>query len=504
MNGDDKTAAAEVDDEVLRARLELLRRLGRVSLWERDIDTGVGRWDPDIFALFGLPPGEHSPPVEASLALAHPDDRGAALQVYRRSLSQPGCHEVRYRVPHADGRTTWVHAIWQVPVQGRRIVGLLIDDTEAAAQAAQHARARTHLDLAAEVAGIGLWSWDLARDEQVWSPTMKAIYGLGTDDPVPASDAAGVSETVLPEDRPALAALIREMQADDGRRAEATWRIRRPDGQVRTLMGSARRLGGASPVIAGVAMDVTELQAAEQALRDKAAAEQASRAKSAFLSRMSHELRTPLNAVLGFADLLLADRAEPPRPLQRERLQHLRLAGRQLLALIDEVLEIARQDGGSGGDAQAALSALQALLQRQASDAVPVPAPAPRADGARHELVYVEDNPVNLLLVEQVIAQRPHLRLHTAATVQEGVALVRRVRPALVLVDLHLPDGDGLDLLALLRSGPEPVNSPCVMLSADAQPQQRQRALDAGFEAYWTKPIDVPAFLDQIDARLPA
>jgi CheY-like chemotaxis protein len=221
---------------------------------------------------------------------------------------------------------------------------------------------------------------------------------------------------------------------------------------------------------------------------------------------MSHELRTPLNAVLGFADLLLADPAEPPRPLQRERLQHLRLAGRQLLALIDEVLEIARQGGGTDDDARAATAALQALLQRQATEAAqPASPPATgRPEGARVDLVYVEDNPVNLLLVQQVLAQRPHLRLHAAATVQEGAALVKRIRPALVLVDLHLPDGDGLDLLALLRTGPDPVAAPCVVLSADAQPQQVQRALAAGFEAYWTKPIDVAGFLDEIDARLRA
>jgi CheY-like chemotaxis protein/PAS domain-containing protein len=426
------------------------------------------------------------------------------VQAWRDSLSHPGQHEVRYRVPHADGRTTWVHSVWQVPESGSRIVGLLIDDTEAVLRAEQHAHARTHLDLAAEVAGIGLWSWDVARDEQVWSPTMKAIYGLAADAPVPPSDAGGVSSAVLPEDRHVLAALIRQMQDAHGPRAEATWRIRRPDGQVRTLVGSARRLGDGSPVIAGVAMDVTELQAADQALRDKTAAEQASRVKSEFLSRMSHELRTPLNAVLGFADLLLADASEPPRPLQRERLQHLRLAGRQLLSLIDEVLEIARQGGGTDDHAHAALAALQALLQRQSTEAVPAPPAAPLPPGVRHELVYVEDNPVNLLLVQQVLAQRPHLRLHAAATVQEGAALVKRIRPALVLVDLHLPDGDGLDLLALLRTGPEPVAAPCVVLSADAQPQQVQRALAAGFEAYWTKPIDVAGFLDAIDARLQA
>jgi PAS domain S-box-containing protein len=407
-------------------------------------------------------------------------------------------------VPHADGRVIWLHSIWQVPEQGRRIFGVLIDDSAATQTARQHAFARTHLDLAAEVAGIGLWSWDLARGTQTWSPTMKAIYGLQPDEAVPPSGHDGVSASVLPEDRQHLAEMIRRMQAPGAPRAVDRWRIRRPDGSVRALVGSARRLeGDQADVIAGVAMDVTSLQAAEQALRDKAAAEQASRAKSEFLSRMSHELRTPLNAVLGFADLLLTDADEPARPRQLERLQHLRQAGRQLLSLIDDVLAIARPDAAAVPDAEAASAALQNLLTRQAAPPSLGAAPTDRA-AVRHELVYVEDNPVNLLLVRQMVAQRPNLRLHGAATVRDGEALVRRLRPALVLVDLHLPDGDGFELLRRLRSGADPVCSPCVVLSADAQPQQIERAMAAGFEDYWTKPIDLAGFLGALDARLGA
>jgi CheY-like chemotaxis protein/PAS domain-containing protein len=501
VNGDDNTAAAEPIR--LHGLLALAREAGRLSLWDRDRDTGEGHWEPDIFRLFGLPVADRSPPVEVSMARVHPDDRGPALATYRRSLGHPGRHEVRYRVPHADGRVTWVHSIWQVPEQGRRIFGVIIDDSATAELARQHAFARTHLDLAADVAGIGLWSLDLRSGEQVWNPTMKALHGLAADAPVPASDASGVSAQVLPEDRPRLATLLVHMQSPQAPRAEGRWRIRHPDGSVRTLVGSARRLDGDQPVIAGVAMDVTRLQAAEEALRDKAAAEQASRVKSEFLSRMSHELRTPLNAVLGFSELLLTDAAEPPRPLQRERLQHLRLAGRQLLSLIDEVLEITRV-GTEGSDTGAATAALQALFARQSTEEVPVETRPPGRDGVCHELVYVEDNPVNLLLVQQIVAQRPHLRLHAATTVDEGEALIRRLRPALVLMDLHLPDGDGFDLLRRLRGGSDPVVSPCVVLSADAQPQQIERALAAGFEAYWTKPVDVGGILAALDARLSA
>ncbi|MDP3612279.1 MAG: PAS-domain containing protein, partial [Rubrivivax sp.] len=93
--------------------------------------------------------------------------------------------------------------------------------------------------------------------------------------------------------------------------------------------------------------DITERKAAEAALRAaKEEAERANRAKSEFLSRMSHELRTPLNAVLGFAQLLDADTADPLSPGQRTRVQELQRGGRHLLSLINDVLDLARIEAG--------------------------------------------------------------------------------------------------------------------------------------------------------------
>jgi PAS domain S-box-containing protein len=94
--------------------------------------------------------------------------------------------------------------------------------------------------------------------------------------------------------------------------------------------------------------DITERKASEAALiaaRDEA--ERANRAKSEFLSRMSHELRTPLNAVLGFGQLMAADRQEPLGPQQSARIDELLRGGRHLLSLINEVLDLARIEAGT-------------------------------------------------------------------------------------------------------------------------------------------------------------
>jgi CheY-like chemotaxis protein/nitrogen-specific signal transduction histidine kinase len=98
--------------------------------------------------------------------------------------------------------------------------------------------------------------------------------------------------------------------------------------------------------VVGVNIDVTQQRLAEQAVIAKEAAERANEAKTEFLSRMSHELRTPLNAILGFAQLLELNPAEPLSTQQRGNVEHIQKAGWHLVALIDEVLDLARIESG--------------------------------------------------------------------------------------------------------------------------------------------------------------
>ncbi len=123
---------------------------------------------------------------------------------------------------------------------------------------------------------------------------------------------------------------------------------RRRDGSVFPiqLAVSEARVGGERLYI-GIIHDLSERKRIENALvQAKVVAEDASRAKSEFLSRMSHELRTPLNAIIGFGQLLQTDPLEPPTPSQRENVEQIVKAGRHLLELINEVLDLARIEAG--------------------------------------------------------------------------------------------------------------------------------------------------------------
>jgi len=123
--------------------------------------------------------------------------------------------------------------------------------------------------------------------------------------------------------------------------------------------------------------------------------------------------------------------------------------------------------------------------------------------GARlHTLLYVEDNPANLQLVEQLIARRPDLRLLSAADGHLGIELARASQPDVILMDINLPGISGFEAMKILRADPATARIPVVALSANAIPRDIVKGLEAGFFRYLTKPIKVNEFLNTLDEAL--
>ncbi|HJW12373.1 MAG TPA: response regulator, partial [Albitalea sp.] len=151
-------------------------------------------------------------------------------------------------------------------------------------------------------------------------------------------------------------------------------------------------------------------------------------------------------------------------------------------------------------------SVFEVMLPRAAgANAAARESPPPRAGRIDRsgQLLYIEDNPVNVLVVEQLVSSRSGLAIASEPTGERGVARARVLRPDLILVDMQLPDVDGFEVLRRLRAQAETATTPCIVLSANAMPDDVARALDAGFAAYWTKPINFDAFLASLDALLP-
>jgi PAS domain S-box-containing protein len=432
------------------------------------------------------------------------------------------------------------------------------------------------------------------------------------------------------------------------------YRLQRPDGRPCVVEDNGiprLRADGRFEGYVVYGWEITARKAAEQALiaaRDEA--ERASRAKNEFLSRMSHELRTPLNAVLGFAQLMRTDAAEPLGPAQRTRLHELERGARHLLTLINDVLDLARIEAGSlpltlsAVDVAAAVDECLPLVQATAAgrgqrlELRPPPDPAPpvsadpvrlkqvllnllsnavkytpaggqvwvtwrrhgaqvhievgdtgpglapqqqerlfqpfeRLDAARsgvdgagiglalskwlvnlmngelgvdsapgsgsrfwlrlavadeqasarpgaaaeasswgelpapavalrRRVLYVEDNEVNRLLMQGMLERHPGVDLGLAERPEEALAMAERAAPDLVLLDIQLPGIDGFEVLRRLRAMPAMSGVPVVAVSANAMPEDRARAMAAGFDDYVTKPIDMPLLLATVDRWL--
>lgn len=147
------------------------------------------------------------------------------------------------------------------------------------------------------------------------------------------------------------------------------------------------------------------------------------------------------------------------------------------------------------------LSTVPAARATAIAEAAPGPTAAPAA-GQRATVLYVEDNPTNLRLMERILAADAGLRLLTAATGSHGIALARDRRPDLVVLDLNLPGMDGYEVLNELRRHPETHNIPAIALSAVAAPSETARGLAAGFSHYLTKPLDVKKFFEALQELL--
>ena len=134
----------------------------------------------------------------------------------------------------------------------------------------------------------------------------------------------------------------------------------------------------------------------------------------------------------------------------------------------------------------------------------PQEAGAARDAGPALQVLYIEDNVANLRVVEAMLRLRPALRLTTAMRGEHGLELARRLRPDVILLDIHLPGLDGYAVLDALRSDAATRHIPVIALSADAMPAEIERGRRAGFARYLTKPVIIDHLFDALDGALPA
>ncbi|AWL05835.1 ATP-binding protein [Massilia oculi] len=149
----------------------------------------------------------------------------------------------------------------------------------------------------------------------------------------------------------------------------------------------------------------------------------------------------------------------------------------------------------------ASTTPLASALPEGGPEAASAPSDLPD-EGEPHLVLYVEDNPANLRLVEEIVAFRRDLRLLSAPDGHLGLQLAKAHLPEAILMDLNLPGMSGFEVLRQLRADPETTWIPVIALTANAMPRDIERGLAAGFHRYLTKPIDIDKFTEAINSTL--
>ncbi|MDO9236423.1 MAG: CHASE domain-containing protein [Aquabacterium sp.] len=183
------------------------------------------------------------------------------------------------------------------------------------------------------------------------------------------------------------------------------------------------------------------------------------------------------------------------------------VVSRHLAELMGGKLDVQRQ-AHQGSTFTLRLPAID-LVHPRTSAPAPSPAhqPASITPRPRHVL-YVEDNLANSEVIRAALSARPWVTVTVAPTTEEGLVVLhnrlRGTKPDLILLDVHLPDVSGQELLKLIKANPDTASIPVIMISADAMPEQIDAALSAGAYCYLTKPVQLSELLRQVDDLLPA
>jgi PAS domain S-box-containing protein len=148
------------------------------------------------------------------------------------------------------------------------------------------------------------------------------------------------------------------------------------------------------------------------------------------------------------------------------------------------------------------LLTLAPVLVVPTSESANVLPPLVPVSARRRTLLYVEDNPANMKLVEKLMAQRADIRLLGAVNGTLGVQLARDSQPDVILMDINLPGISGIEAMKILREDPATAHIPIVTLSANAMPRDIEKGMEAGFFRYLTKPIRVTELMLTLDAAL--
>ena len=359
------------ETELLQARQRLQNLLlsSNAGTWEWHVPSGALKVNERWAAMLGWAMAEtQALDQDLRSAQLHPDDCEQVAQQLAALLRGTQTEYVSdHRMRHRQGHWVWIkergRVISRLPDGSPEwVFGTMVDISETMAQREALRRSEALLSRTNDLAGVGGWELDLRHQTLFWSAQTCRIHG------VPEGYQPSLDEAIdfYPEAARAQIETAMRLAMEDGSGWDLELPFVRRDGtplMVRAL-GVVDREDGKPLRLIGALQDVTDQHRLMQTLRlAKLTAEAASEAKSMFLANMSHEIRTPMNAIIGIA-YLLAD--TPLNEDQAQLLGKLQIAGRSLLTLIDDVLDLAKIEAGEMTIERAAYSLNDLLHELEA------------------------------------------------------------------------------------------------------------------------------------------
>ncbi len=534
-------------------RVALVTRAAGLGTWEVDLRANIAFWDEQMWVLRGLPPQPGALPPEERLAIVHPDDRARVIAVHEAAMTTHAPTEHEFRIVWPDGQVRWLATRSQTlrddQGQPTRRIGVNWDVTDARnAAALRQEREIARRESAAK-------SQFMARMSHELRTPLNAV--LGFTQLMLAEEGHGEEEAASSRRRRLLhvqgagqhlLSLINDV-LDLASLESGELRVSPQPVALAALVQATLPMLDPLLKSQGVTLSIEVPPLTVMA--------DATRLRQVLLNLLSNavkynrpagrvEVSAWQHSVAGASRVHLRV-ADTGRGMTPDQLNHLFEPFNRLGAEGTAIegsgigLTIARtlvermggQIGVQSRPGQGSVFEIELLAPPYVAATETSTAPAPTAPASTRlaavapvgpagpaapasntkpgsaaaalrprRLLYIEDNPVNAMIIAELLARRDDLVLHLAADGQGGVSQARALVPDLILLDMQLPDIDGLEVMRQLQAWPATAAIPCIALSANAMPDDIARTLQAGAIDYWTKPLDFRAFMAALDGLL--
>ncbi|KAB2314570.1 PAS domain-containing protein [Betaproteobacteria bacterium SCN2] len=508
--------------EESRKRLEEAQSLAKLGYWTANKISGELQWSEEIYRIFGLDPAEFRPSVEAFKRAVHPEDLVLVEESERRA-AVTGVHDVVHRIVRPNGEIRYVHELARAQTneagQVTHLAGTVQDVTELkqAEQAMQQAKE------AAEAASRAKSEFLASMSHELRTP-LNSILGFaqlfGMDPYLPEKNKEHAQEIERAGQH--LLKLVNDLidlariEAGKMELAAAPVSIKAVVSDSLAMVAPIARERDIRLIDAGgdgrnamIRADYTRLQ---QVLINLLA-------NAIKYNHPQGTVHISCHSGRGLVRLSITDsgpgipankQSRMFNPFDRLGVERGQVEGSGIGLVITK--RIVEAMGGTIGFESIVGQGstfwvefpvvADSQPQDSAAEKASIPgAPTPQA--MHRHVLYIEDNPMNQRLMQQVFAARSNLELRVAHTAEIGIQLSRAEPPELILMDINLPGMSGYEALEALAKDPRTARIPIVAVSANAMKGDEERGLKAGFAAYLTKPIDIPTLFSVIGKLIP-